>query len=396
MKFGWIDIRSVSPEHRPAIVDAAIHARLDGIVDDKPDVLSTLPPTVRKVYLPAPGAPRAAEKAARTDAKHADKNAEKNTDKNTEKNTAGNGTELVLERLATQAELDAYRLRAPEDAGAAFVHVVDDPTLRLACASAQVLPYTLVKFQDPTKIPLEIVIAAADKSPGQIVCEGADLDEVFVILDVLEKGSEGVMFAPKDAGEVFKFAELLRARTPQLELSTLTVQSIEHSGLGERVCVDTCTHLEKDEGILVGSFAHGFVLCVSETHPLPYMPTRPFRVNAGALHSYVMGLDNRTNYLSELKTGSPILAVGTDGRTRRVVVGRAKVESRPLLTIRAVSEDGVEVALTLQDDWHVRILGPGAKVLNCTELKPGDQLLGYVATDRRHVGWAVDEFCLEK
>lgn len=44
----------------------------------------------------------------------------------------------------------------------------------------------------------------------------------------------------------------------------------------------------------------------------------------------------------------------------------------------------------------MRVLGPGASVHNVTELKPGDQLLGYVATDPRHVGWAVDEFCIEK
>lgn len=369
MKFGWIDLRFVPAEHSESIVDAAIHAGLAGVVDDKPNVLTTLPPTVRKVYLPADGERPSADVA-----------------------------DLVLEPLSTQAELDALQLRLTnsEHPGAAFVNVVDDPSLRLACASAQVLPYTLVRFQDPTKIPLEIVIAAADKSPGQIVCEATSLEEAFVILDVLEKGSEGILLAPRNANDVFRFAKLLQSTTPDLKLCKLTVQSIEHNGLGDRVCIDTCTHLDKDEGILVGSYAHGFILCVSETHPLPYMPTRPFRVNAGALHSYVMGLDNRTNYLSELQAGSPVLAVGADGRTRRVTVGRSKLESRPLLTVRAVSEEGVAVALTLQDDWHVRVLGPGAVVHNCTELKPGDQLLGYVATDRRHVGWAVDEFCIEK
>jgi 3-amino-4-hydroxybenzoic acid synthase len=162
------------------------------------------------------------------------------------------------------------------------------------------------------------------------------------------------------------------------------------------VCIDTCTHFEEDEGMLVGSYAHGFILCCSETHPLPYMPTRPFRINAGALHSYVLGQDNRTNYLSELKAGSAALAVRADGRTRRVVVGRSKLESRPLLGIKASSEDGVEVNLIVQDDWHVRVLGPGGTVLNVTELKPGEELLGYVATDKRHVGWPVGEFCVEK
>ncbi|WP_035804586.1 3-dehydroquinate synthase II family protein [Kitasatospora mediocidica] len=372
MKFAWVDLRSIAAEQREAVVDAAIHARLAGVLDDRLDTLATLPPTVQKILLTEPGAmlpPEAADVA-----------------------------DVLLSRVATTAELDKLRLTAAEraDRTGAFVEVIDDATLQVACAAAQALEYTVVRFRDPTKIPLEIVIAAADKSPGRLVCEAADLQEAGIIVDVLEKGSDGLLLAPRDANDVFGLTAKLGSTTPDLALTTLTVQSIEHNGLGDRVCVDTCTHFEKDEGILVGSYAHGFVLCVSETHPLPYMPTRPFRVNAGALHSYVLGADNRTNYLSELKAGSTVLGVAADGRTRRIVVGRVKLESRPLLTVRATSEDGVDVSLTLQDDWHVRVLGPGAAVLNCTELKPGDKLLGYVATDKRHVGWPVGEFCIEK
>nr|WP_223184759.1 3-dehydroquinate synthase II [Streptomyces sp. CBMA152] len=372
VKFAWIDIRCVEESRREGVVDAAIHAGLAGVVDAGLEVLRTLPPTVQKVLVVGRDGvlePEAADVA-----------------------------DVVLTEVATVAELDKLRLVAA-DAPArhgAFVDVVDDPTLRLACAAAQQLEHTLVKFRDPTKIPLEIVIAAADKSPGRLICEAADLEEAGIIVDVLEKGSDGLLLAAKDANDVFGLDSLLQASTPDLELTTLTVQSIEHSGLGDRICVDTCSHFEKDEGILVGSYAHGFVLCVSETHPLPYMPTRPFRVNAGTLSSYVLGADNRTNYLSELQAGSTVLGVTADGRTRRIVVARVKLESRPLLTVRATSDDGVEVSLALQDDWHVRILGPGAKVLNCTELKPGDKLLGYVATDKRHVGWPVGEFCIEK
>jgi 3-amino-4-hydroxybenzoic acid synthase len=90
-----------------------------------------------------------------------------------------------------------------------------------------------------------------------------------------------------------------------------------------------------------------------------------------------------------------VLAVNTEGKTRRVVVGRAKLESRPLLQITAHSQDGVEVSLTVQDDWHVRVLGPGPKVRNVTELERGDELLGYIATDKRHVGLPIGEFCKE-
>jgi 3-amino-4-hydroxybenzoic acid synthase len=258
------------------------------------------------------------------------------------------------------------------------------------------LPYTVVAFRDPTKIPLEIVIAAADRSPGQLICQASSVEEARIVFDVLEKGSEGILLAPTSIDDVFGLAKLLGSQTGDLELTTLTVESIEHSGLGDRVCVDTCSHFEENEGILVGSYSHGFILCCSETHPLPYMPTRPFRVNAGALHSYVLGVDNRTNYLSELGAGKTVLAVDTNGKTRPVIVGRIKLESRPLLTIKAVSPEGVSVSLAVQDDWHVRVLAPGAVVRNVTELEPGDQLLGYIATDKRHVGWPVGEFCIEK
>ncbi|MEV0404468.1 3-dehydroquinate synthase II [Actinoallomurus sp. NPDC050550] len=345
MKFAWIDLRNVPQPRIESVLDAAIHARIEGVLSDDEAVLTSLPPTVTGVR-----------------------------------------TTTVTEE-AQFADLG--------DDTVAWVDVVDEPTLLLACAAAVALPYTVVHFADPTKIPLEIVLAAADRSAGKLVTVCADLEEAAIVLDVLERGSEGVLLAPSSADEVFALARLLEADSPKLELTTLTVDGIEHHGLGDRVCVDTCSHFAEDEGILVGSYSTGFILCCSETHPLPYMPTRPFRVNAGALHSYVLGPDNRTNYLSELRSGSTTLAVGADGRTRRVVVGRAKLESRPLLTITARSADGVVVSLTVQDDWHVRVLGPGGKVRNVTELAAGDELLGYLATDQRHVGIPIGEFCRE-
>ncbi|MEU5694652.1 3-dehydroquinate synthase II [Actinosynnema sp. NPDC020468] len=356
MKFAWIDLRNTPEAHREAVVDAAVHARLGGIVSDDPALLDALPPTLTRVLI----APE------RVDSPH-----------------------LVAVTLRDRDQLD--RLTAD----AAFVQVSDDPSLKLACDAATRLGHTIVGFTDPTKIPLEIVIAAADGAAGKLVTVVADLEEAAIVLDVLEHGSDGILLAPRDATEVFGLARLLEAVTPPLELTTLVVKGIAHNGLGDRVCVDTCSHFEEDEGILVGSYSSGFILCCSETHPLPYMPTRPFRVNAGALHSYVLGPDNRTNYLSELRSGSPVLAVNSEGRTRKLTVGRAKLESRPILTITAHSPEGVEVSLTVQDDWHVRVLGPGGKVRNVTELRQGDELLGYLAKEQRHVGIPIGEFCKE-
>lgn len=216
--------------------------------------------------------------------------------------------------------------------------------------------------------------------------------------DVLEKGSERGAVRPPvpDGGHAARCGLLSgTSKLDLIDLIELTVTGVEHVGLGDRVCIDTCSHFAEDEGIVVGSFSSGFILCCSETHPLPYMPTRPFRVNAGALHSYVLQADNRTNYLSELHTGLTVLGVRVTGESRRLVVGRAKLESRPLLRIDAVAAGGTAVSLLVQDDWHVRVLGPEGAVLNVTDLVAGTVVIGFLAVDQRHVGYPVDEFCQE-
>ncbi|MEH0632871.1 3-dehydroquinate synthase II family protein [Streptomyces bottropensis] len=416
MRFAWIDLREVPRPQLQAVVDAAVHARMTGVVSADAELLGTLPPTVTRVLVSAEPAAALARKPAD---KSADKGGKEAKGAGDAKSSGAAGTladagiDVLLRKFSTQDELDALAaenraaVRMPGSGGpatgapvtaapvAGFVDVRDDRTLQLSCVGAMALPYTVIHFADPTKIPLEIVLAAAESAEGKLVTVVGDLEEAAIVFDVLERGSDGILFTPRSADDVFALARLLEATTPQLELSTLTVESIRHVGLGDRVCVDTCSHFEEDEGILVGSYSSGFVLCCSETHPLPYMPTRPFRVNAGALHSYTLGPDNRTNYLSEVGSGSALLAVGADGRTRRVVVGRAKLESRPLLEIRTHAEDGRLVSLTVQDDWHVRVLGPGGKVLNVTELRTGDELLGYLAQDKRHVGLPIGEFCKE-
>ncbi|MEV4035245.1 3-dehydroquinate synthase II family protein [Streptomyces umbrinus] len=409
MRFAWIDLREVPRPQLQAVVDAAVHSRMAGVVATDAELLGTLPPTVTRVLVTGASGPAAAKKPGdRPEAKPGDKEGkgsggakDANLPSGKGSSPAGTGIDLLLRKFGTQEELDALAAdnRAAGGTGgtpaAGFIDVRDDRTLTLSCAGAMALPYTVIHFADPTKIPLEIVLAAAESAEGKLVTVVDGLEEAAIVFDVLERGSDGILFTPRSADEVFALARLLEATTPQLELSTLTVESIRHVGLGDRVCVDTCSHFEEDEGILVGSYSSGFVLCCSETHPLPYMPTRPFRVNAGALHSYTLGPDNRTSYLSEVGSGSVLLGVGADGRTRRVVVGRAKLESRPLLEIRTHAEDGRLVSLTVQDDWHVRVLGPGGKVLNVTELRTGDELLGYLATDKRHVGLPIGEFCKE-
>ena len=293
------------------------------------------------------------------------------------------------------SELLASRLKLSDREGI-LVDVDNKERLDEACAAVRAGMLTVIRFKDPTKIPLEIVLAAGSRRGAKIMTFVSDLDEASVVLSVLESGPDGVIMTPKTSGDVEALGKLCKPTRPWLELKEFLVQEIVNAGTGDRVCVDTCSNFHEDEGMLVGSFGGGFLLCCSETHPLPYMPTRPFRVNAGAVSSYVLSTVERTNYLSELRQGHTVTGVRVNGETRPLIVGRAKIETRPLLLVKCKSADGSEASIILQNDWHVRVLGPGGIVHNITELKAGDVVLGYAAARSRHVGMAVDEYCLEQ
>jgi len=367
LKQCWLDIRSAG-EAKAALCQEALHHRFDAIVAADPEDLATLPPTVTRVLMPA-GAELPADLAA---------------------------ADLVVVDPTVHGTPEQLAQRYPERRFGAYVEVTDRESLDAACASVRRDACTVLRFRDPTNIPLEIVLAAAADANGLIINAMDRVEEASVHLGVLEHGPGGLMLAPTAPGEAARLKDVVTSKPEPLKLVTLTVTAITHAGMGERACVDTCTYLEKDEGILVGSRAKGMVLCVSETHPLPYMPTRPFRVNAGAIMSYTLADPEHTRYLSELRAGDSVLAVGADGRTRRAIVGRVKIETRPLLSIDAVSDGGERVNVIVQDDWHVRILGPDAAVLNSTALRPGDRILGHLPQRERHVGYPIDEFCYEQ
>jgi 3-amino-4-hydroxybenzoic acid synthase len=277
-----------------------------------------------------------------------------------------------------------------------LIDVADKDTLNDACTAVRAGMLTVIRFKDPTKIPLEIVLAAGSRRGAKIMTFVSDLDEASVVMSVLESGPDGVIMTPRSTADVEALGQLCSPPRPRLELKEFSVTEIANAGTGDRVCVDTCSNFHLDEGLLVGTFGGGFLLCCSETHPLPYMPTRPFRVNAGAVSCYILSTPNRTNYLSELCQGDTVTGVDVNGNTRPLVVGRSKIETRPLLLIKAQSADGDTASVILQNDWHVRVLGTGGAVLNITELKAGSVILGHTAARARHVGMAVDEYCVEK
>lgn len=279
-----------------------------------------------------------------------------------------------------------------------LTYVDDAPSLHDAIARGAACHHLVIKFRDPTNIPLELVIASLQATHTVLVKDIApdDVDDAVVTLGVMEVGADGVMFSPRDLGVLDRFVARLGVFDDQsVEIQVGTVVRSEPAGMGYRSCIDLATLFSETEGMLVGSTSQGGILACPEVFFLPYMELRPFRVNAGAVHSYVYNFENRTDYMTELRAGAPVMVVGADGRTRRATVGRMKTELRPLRLIEVEFEGGKRVNVLMQDDWHVRIFSADAKPLNITELKAGDKVLGHVASPGRHVGIKVDEHIFE-
>lgn len=256
--------------------------------------------------------------------------------------------------------------------------------------------YLAVRLLDETNIPLELIVAEAQNANTIVIKETKNWQDALVTLGVLEKGCDGILLSSVSIQEIFELKKkLMEIQESHLPLVEGEVVTLKHVGMGHRACIDTISLMELDEGMVVGSTSQGGILVCSEVHPLPYMNTRPFRVNAGAVHSYVWAPNGATEYITDLAVGSRLLAVSTQGKARPVATGRVKIEVRPLLLIEANVQEAT-VNVILQDDWHVRVFGADGKPKNCTTLKPGEKLLAHVCEPGRHVGIKVDETIIER
>ena len=104
--------------------------------------------------------------------------------------------------------------------------------------------------------------------------------------------SDGVVTVT-DAAEVRKIMEAIHAVSEPIELVTAEVTEVRALGMGDRVCVDTVANMTLGEGMLIGNTSDGFLLVHSESIENPYVAPRPFRVNAGAVHAYILAPQGR-------------------------------------------------------------------------------------------------------
>lgn len=251
--------------------------------------------------------------------------------------------------------------------------------------------YLIADFKHETNIPLELLIARLQSTQTIILKKVEKLQEIEIAFGVMQVGSGGVVLSTEDTTEILGVDRFMKKQKEStIKLVTGKVIEVQHIGMGYRSCIDTTNLMNKKEGMIIGSTSSGGLLVSSETHYLPYMELRPFRVNAGAVHSYVWASNDMTNYLTELKGGSKVLCVDTKGNTREVTVGRVKTELRPLLKIE-VEANNKHINAIVQDDWHIRIFGANGEPRNASTIKVGEELLVYLCESGRHVGIKIEE-----
>ncbi len=249
----------------------------------------------------------------------------------------------------------------------------------------------ILECSDWTIIPLENLIAKG----ADVIAQVRNLKEAQTAFGILEKGVSHILFHTTDPMELKKALLLLRASNHKTSLETAEIVEITPVGMGDRVCVDTCTSMTLGQGMLVGNSSSALFLVHAESVYNPYVAPRPFRVNAGPVHAYTRVSGGKTRYLSELSAGDEVLIVDFEGNTTVGIVGRLKIEKRPLMLIKAVVGDK-EVATILQNAETIRLTDPEGKPVSVVSLKPGDKILVAVEECGRHFGHKIDETITEK
>lgn len=255
--------------------------------------------------------------------------------------------------------------------------------------------YVLVSALDWKVIPIENLIAAFQGSKTKLLVEVGDDKEARLFLETLEVGVDGVVLNTTDFNSLHALRRIIEElEVEKLNLVSAKITNIKSLGSGDRVCVDTCSILNVGEGMLIGSQSNGLFLVHSESVESEYVDTRPFRVNAGPVHSYILATKDRTRYLSDLKAGEEILTVDQDGNARFVVLGRVKIEKRPLVLVEVEYEDKT-FNIILQNAETIRLISEG-KPKSIVDLREGDSVMIWVDDKGRHFGMKVDESITEK
>lgn len=361
MKFGWIFVNNENWEDRKEVVKDALENSLSTVMIPKEDIEK-----VREL-----GNIKIISNNIKGDIVVIDK---------------GDDLDILLNAKKSGKETGVY----------ITIESKEDEEYAAKVSKYDYVDYIILEGKDWTIIPLENLIAELFNENVKIVSVVDNVDEGKTAYEILEKGVDGVLLRPHSRNDIKEFSKLIESiNSEKLNLDYAIIKKIEPIGSGDRVCIDTCSIMEEGEGMLIGSYSRGLFLVHAETVENPYVATRPFRVNAGPVHAYILCPGNKTRYLSELKAGDKVMIVNKTGATREGIVGRVKIEKRPLMLIEAEYKGDV-LRTILQNAETIRLVGEEGKPISVVDLKEGDRVLIKFDENARHFGMAIKETIIER
>ena len=280
------------------------------------------------------------------------------------------------------------------------VHIDSEEAQTKARSLAGSVEWILLTFENWSMIPIENIVAVAESTPTKVAAQITQPIEAQGAGFALDIGVDALLCSSEclEAAQVVKSLRLEStvATTPERTdhstpamLTTMTITDVQEGHSGDRVCIDLLSMLSEGEGVLVGSTSRSFALIHGETIQSKYVPTRPFRINAGSVEAYTYLADGSTKYLCEIHSGDEICIIGRSGESRTATVGRMKIETRPLILLRFQDENTNEGHVFIQQAETVRLVLENGGVCSVTDISIGDRILGCSFFSTRHVGQSI-------
>lgn len=315
------------------------------------------------------------------------------------KDSEGDGTKPLSKDLSDSTDFkNIDKAEKNNKTTACYISILNKEYEERAVELGRFCDYLILIGKDWKIVPTENIITGLQNAKTKIIMGVETVEDAKVAFETMERGVDGVLLSLKDKiidhRRMIKDVLDLKEKSLSLKLEPVKVVKVSKVGMGDRVCIDTCSIMTEGEGMLIGSFSSGFFLVQAEVNESEYVSSRPFRVNAGAIHSYIMN-GEKTNYLSELKGGDEVLIVNSKGKINKGVVGRVKIEKRPLIQISAQKNDN-KIEVILQNAETVNLVKSDGKPVSVSKIKEGDEVFAYLTKKGRHFGSEIEESIIER
>jgi len=288
----------------------------------------------------------------------------------------------------------------------AVVRIKDSSGQEQALAALGSVEWVLVEIEESYElswqmIPAENIIAAAQSTGTKLAFAVKKAADVAGLAKALELGVDALCISTEsgnDDPDLWKTAIQARRernseanqassgsgskgskqQEPEIVVGSCWRRDTKGTVLADRICVDLVQKLRPEEGCWVGSSAKIMALVLSEAASSQFVPTRPFRVNAGPVHSYILLGDGvSTKYLCELQPSDQVMVYNTQTESSKpVAVGRLKEEIRPCVLVELEAESGDDPdkqvgsrgQVFLQQAETVRLAQPSSGFIRVTDL----------------------------